>query len=399
MSPSASSLSRKPGSEPASAVGSAELVHAYAICVEKARRNIVKLADRPKSAALAVDGDYFAFDEEFNDISNWTSSFFTGMALLGFETTKDTFFLQQANRLADAYREKVFQYGMDTMHDLGFLYSLYSVANYKLTGDREHRSTALRAADELAKRFSPQGGYIKAWGRMDEKKADYAGLAIIDCMMNLPLLFWAAQETGNRFYSEIAIKHANTTLRCFIRADDSVYHSYRFDLATGAPLRGDFHCGHGVESHWARGTAWAIYGFALAYGYTRDAKYLEASDRLARKFLSLLDAELVPVWDFRLPKGAKRLRDSSAAAVAICGFNALFKYRPHDSVLAKAADEMLGKLCSDRYLDSDVRCPGVLKDAQIGGGGSRAQNAYTSWGDYFFMEALARKLYGVRGYW
>jgi unsaturated chondroitin disaccharide hydrolase len=234
---------------------------------------------------------------------------------------------------------------------------------------------------------------------MGEKNADRAGLAIVDCMMNLPLLFWAAQETGNRFYSEIAVKHADTTLRCFIRSDDSIYHAYRFDLATGAPLGGDNYCGCAVESHWARGTAWAIYGFALAYGYTRDAKYLDASYRLARKFLSLMDSELVPVWDFRLPKGTKRLRDSSAAAVAVCGFNELLEYRPRDGVMAKAAGALLGKLCSDRYLDANVRCPGVLKNAQIGDGVGKAQNTYASWGDYFFMEALAKKLYAIRGYW
>ena len=387
------------GSSPAGRIDPAELGRAYETCVEKIRRNIVRLADEPKSYAHAVDGNYFNFEEGFFDIDNWTSSFFTGMALLAFATTKDPHFLQQVNRLADAYRKKVFQHSMDTMHDLGFLYSLYSVAAYKLTGDPDHRRTALRAADELAKRFNPKGGYIRAWGRMDDPNADYIGMTIIDCMMNLPLLFWAARETGARHYHEIAVQHADTTMRCFVRSDDSVYHSYQFDLATGAPLYGDNYCGYDVDTHWARGTPWAVYGFALAHGYTGDEKYLETSLRLARKFIACLDKEVVPLWDFQLPPGAERLRDSSAAAVAVCGFYELLKHRPGDRLLADAAEALLGRLCSADYLDADSRCPGMLKNGQVGDEVRSAQNAYTSWGDYFLMEALARRIHGQSVFW
>src|SRR6187549_690649 len=98
---------------------------------------------------------------------------------------------------------------------------------------------------------------------MDEESTDYAGLAIIDCMMNLSLLYWASEETGDPRFKEIAIRHSDTTLENFIRGDDSVYHSYRFDPLTGAPACGDNYCGRSIESHWARGTTWAMYGFAL----------------------------------------------------------------------------------------------------------------------------------------
>jgi unsaturated chondroitin disaccharide hydrolase len=367
--------------------------------VEKARRNIVRLADQPKSGAFAVDGDYFKHPEGFFEIGNWTSSFFTGMALLAYATTKDAFFLQQVNRLAGVYREKVVTRGMDTMHDLGFLYSLYSVAACKLTGDRDHHQIALKAAEELAKRFAPEGGYIRAWGRMDDANPDFAGMAIIDCMMNLPLLFWAGRETGDGRFHEIAVRHADTTLRCFIRPDDSVYHSYQFDPVTGAPRHGDNHCGFDVETHWARGTAWAIYGFALAHGYTGDGKYLEVSLRLARKFIACLDEAVVPLWDFQLPPDAERLRDSSAAAIAVCGFDELLKHRPGDRLLGDTAAALLGRLCGGDYLDADGRCPGALKNGQVGDEVRSAKNAYTSWGDYFLMEALARRLHGQATFW
>jgi len=123
------------------------LNRAFNLCVKKARGNIKRLADDPTSAAWAVDGNYFDFKEGFYDIGNWTSSFFTGMALIGWQETEDESFLRQSLRMAPHYHEKVFAQFLDTHHDLGFLYTLYSVALYKLTGDKQHHEVGLRAAD------------------------------------------------------------------------------------------------------------------------------------------------------------------------------------------------------------------------------------------------------------
>jgi unsaturated chondroitin disaccharide hydrolase len=401
MSPSAAS---RAAVAPTNVANSFDFARAHAVCVEKTRRNLVRLADGPISGAFAADGNYFGFKEGFFEIGNWTSSFFTGMALLAFEATRDPEWIKQCNRLGEVYLEKVTRRRMDTMHDLGFLYSLYSVGLHRLTSDLEHRRTGLLAADELAKRFSARGGYIQAWGRMDEASTDYAGLAIIDCLMNLPLLFWASRETGSRYYSEIAVRHADTTLANFVRADDSVCHAFRFDLVTGAPMGPDNYCGYAVDSHWARGTAWAIYGFALAFRHTGHAAYLETSARLARRFVALLDREFVPVWDFRLPSGSPLLRDSSAAAIAVCGLDELTAHQP-DRALSEAADAMLRRLCTETYLDPSPACPGVLRAAEVGDGPGKApgtikaQGVYASWGDYFFMEALSRRLHGTKSFW
>ena len=246
----------------------ASLRQAYDLCVRKTRVNIKRLADEPKTAALAEDGNYFNWQENFYEIGNWTSSFFTGMALLAWRETEDEYFLKQVLRLAPHYREKVFNRYVDTHHDLGFLYSLYSVALYKLTGDTEHREVGLRAAEVLAQRFNPKGNFIRAWGHMNTTEQD--NMAIIDCLMNLPLLYWATQETGDQKYHNIAVKHADMALKYFIRPDDSVNHAFRFDLKTGEPVGADNYCGYDKDSYWARGTTWAIYGFALSYGYTRD---------------------------------------------------------------------------------------------------------------------------------
>jgi unsaturated chondroitin disaccharide hydrolase len=373
----------------------------FDLCIRKTRANIKRLAGEPKSGAWAVDGNYFGREEGFFHIDNWTSSFFTGMALLAWRATGDQFFLQQTLQLEPHYRAKVSEpmHRLNTMHDLGFLYSFYSVALHKLNPESgPHRDTGLQAAEELARRFNPVGNFIRAWGGMDTK--EFADMAIIDCMMNLPLLFWASQETGESRFREIAVAHADTVLASFVRADDSVYHAYRFDLPTGRPARGDTYGGCTVESQWARGTAWAIYGFALAFGYTGDQRYLDAATRIARFFISKLDAEIVPLWDFKPGPDTPLIRDASAGSVAVCGCQELAKHGVNDPVIERTRRALLARLCREDYLNFDPNCPGIQQQGQVGNGKpGGAQNAYTSWGDYYLMEALSRELNGSETFW
>jgi unsaturated chondroitin disaccharide hydrolase len=182
-------------------------------------------------------------------------------------------------------------------------------------------------------------------------------------------------------------------LKCFVRPDDSVCHAYRFDLELGAPVGPENACGNSVDSHWARGSGWAIYGFALAYKYTRDGRYLDAAKRIALKFLSLLDDEVVPVWDFRLPPGSPMVRDASALAVAVCGLKELANADGPDSRWNQGTQPMLARLCSDDYLDANEDCPGILKS------GFGVRVAYSSWGDYFLMEALSTELFQTEIFW
>ena len=378
-----------PHSSPAGA--KAPLHRAFNLCVAKVRKNVKRLADGPKAAPWAIDGNYFAHPEGFNDIGNWTSSFFTGMALIAWRETEDEFFLNQVLRLAPYYREKTLHPKFQSHHDMGFLYSLYSVALYKLTGDVAHREVGLKAAEVLAMRFNSMGNFIRAWGRLGTD--EHEDMAIIDCMMNLPLLFWAAQESGDKKFRDIAIRSADTTLKHFIRPDDSVYHAYRFDPASGRPLGGDNFCGRDVETHWVRGTSWAVYGFAIACRYTGDKKYLDASLRLARQFNRKLNGDVVPVWDFKLPDGEAPLRDTSAAAIVACGYQELEKLGAADTPISKTREALLESLCGDKYLNFDENCPGVLRDGQVNPNGpGTAANAYVTWGDYYLMEALDRNL-------
>lgn len=371
-----------------------QLKRTFDLCVRKTRGNILSLANRPISAAWAANGNYFAFKEGFYEIGNWTSSFFTGMALLAWRETEDECFLKQVLRLAPHYREKVFAKYMDTHHDLGFLYSLYSVALYKLTGDNEHLVVGLRAAELLAARFNGQGNFIRAWGRMDEIESPIGdgrmrtdNMAIIDCLMNLPLLYWAHNETGQDKYREIAVRHADMCLKCFIRPDGSTNNIYRFDPDSGRPL------GDPNNTYWARGATWAIYGFALSYRYTRDTRYLEASVKLARRFIAQLDEEVVPWNDFHEAPQAGRVRDASAGAIAVCGFQELVLNGVMEPDIMKAKEALLERLCSDEYLDFNDSCCGIQKHGQAG------SNGYTSWGDYYLMEAVARELFRIETWW
>jgi unsaturated chondroitin disaccharide hydrolase len=380
-----------PSAAPSAVSGNPWIAESLDLAISKTRRNLPALAAEPASWAFDRDGNYENMDEGFFDIGNWTTSFFTGMAAIAYLQTGDDDFIDGMEPLDPYYRAKLGERVAETMHDLGFLYSLYSVALHKVTGEARHREVGLRAAEVLASRYVPEGRYIRAWGRMDEPDTDYAGLAIIDCLMNMPLLYWASEETGETRFREIALKHTDTTLKHFVREDDSVFHAFRFHAETGEPSGGDNYCGRAVDSHWARGTTWAMYGFALAYRHTSDIRYLDAALRLTRKFISLLDDELVPVWDFRLKPGESPLRDSSAAAVAACAIQELEALDQATPEFTSVKMRLLEKLCSPKYLDTLPGRHGILKHGQVGDGVGKAQKVYTSWGDYYFMEALARE--------
>ena len=375
---------------------------AFDVCAAKTRRNLPDLAASGRSWAFHIEsdpGDYEDWEESMFDIGNWTTGFFTGMGLLGWMKTSDEAFLEAVEGMDPLYRRKVDEGAMDTMHDLGFLYSPYAVGLHQLTGRTKHKDLGLRAAELLADRFIEAGDYIRAWGRMDEAgpEYDYDGLAIIDCMMNLPLLYWAGEVSGDPKFKDIAVRHSNTTMNHFIRDDGSVYHAFRFN-AEGSPKCPDNYCGRAVESHWARGAAWAMYGFALGYRHTGDHRYLETSLRVSRRWISLLDEEVVPVWDFRLPDDEDPKRDSSAAAIAICAFQELDALGHADKEMLTIKNALLSRLMEPTYLDSDMSTRGVLRKGQVGDGVGKARVAYTSWGDYYFMEALAREL-GLKASW
>lgn len=368
---------------------------AFSICKNKLENHLREIpADMPEFCARE-DGRYFdnKSPKNFMDIGTWMPSFFTGEVLLAYEDSGEKRYLEWLEGFQGVYHEKVFSHAEDTMHDLGFLYTLYAVGLYRVTGRKEYRTIFLKAADELVKRFSLKGNYIRAWGRLNETESASAGEAIIDCMMNLPLLFAASEESGISLFREAAVRHADTTLHHFMRPDGSVYHTYHFDRETGQPLWGCNHCGYGDESFWARGCAWAVYGFVIAYIHTGFVRYLDASCRLADLFLrECADGDdCIPVWDFRLPASMPKEKDTSAAAIAASAFYELGQCTG-DRKYTDACHLFLQTLSQDRYFNTDETIPGILRE-------SNGLKHYTLFGDYFFMEALMKQLHPWKMYW
>lgn len=347
-------------------------------CIDKERANIPVfggLYPCPQSRANL-------YDAQTN--YDWTNSFYSGMLWLAYENTKEECFINKAKEHSRDFRSRI-ENRLDTLetHDIGFLYSLSCVADYKLTGDESAKETALMAAELLIKRFRPEGGFIQAWGSLDDE-SNYR--LIIDCLLNLPLLFWASEVTGDDKYREIAITHAHTALKYAVRDDFTTYHTFYFDPATGAPSRGETCQGYSDSSCWARGQAWGIYGSALAYAYTGDESFIPIHNGVTDLFISRLPDDSVPYWDMIFTEGDEP-RDTSAAAIAVCGILEMSRHIKNEEHM-KAAERMMESLIGS-YMTDKLTSTGLLTDAMYSSpNGDRPE--CNIWGDYYFMEALVR---------
>lgn len=366
-------------------------------CIRQLKHVRQEMPNPPAEYSACADGYYFRKEPflPFSHIGTWMTSFYLGEGLLAWHKEKDPVWTEWAESFREAYWSKLKKTPMDTMHDLGFLYTLYAVGLYRETGKAEYRDMAVEAAALLARRADAQTGFIRAWGRLDVQDHHSAGLAIIDCMMNLPLLYFAWQETGNREFYETAVRHADQTRRWFIRPDGSVCHGWQYREAGGIPVGEANHCGYAVGSFWARGLAWAIYGFALSWQYTGNRDYLETSRQLAERFLKETQRQsrdVVPPWDFRLPDCEEKRKDSSAAAITACALDELYM-ETGETHYRLEGERILACLMSPAYRNADTESYGLLLH-------SNGKEHCTSFGDYFYLEALLRyQEKEFRGYW
>lgn len=338
--------------------------------------------------------------------TDWVNGFWSGQLWLGFDYTGKASFLEAARRQRPYFAGRLTRpHTLD--HDIGFLYSLSVVADYKLTGDIQARELGLKAADLLAERYNPLGRYIQAWnpipGRNPSPQSSKPerGRMIVDCLENLGLLYWVAEQTGQTSYRDIAVSHALTAKRLLVREDGSTYHTFFFNHPTGEPLGGKTAQGYADESCWSRGQAWAIHGFALSYAYTGVPELLEAARKVADYVLAeLVDAEdAVPLWDYRLPPDAPRYRDSSAGAITAAGLFLLA-----DQLELSANNDVAGaktyRQTARRILDSLINnytttdipyAEGLLVHGASHVAMGLADNMLP-YGDYFYLEALLRSL-------
>ena len=209
----------------------------------------------------------------------WTTSFWPGQLWLAWEMTGKAHYREAAERYLPSFARRIEQRIDTATHDLGFLYSLSCISAWRLTGNEAARRSALLAADRLMERFNPTARIIQAWGDLNDPEQQ--GRMIIDCNMNLPLLYWASEQTGDPRYAQAATAHAGQAANYIVREDASTYHTWYMDVQTGEPRFGNTHQGYSDTSCWSRGQAWGIYGFLLSYQHTGDKQMVELSRSLA----------------------------------------------------------------------------------------------------------------------
>jgi unsaturated chondroitin disaccharide hydrolase len=333
----------------------------------------------------------------------WTCGFWPGEIWLSYEETGENVFRSAAEILVKSFKERIEKKIEVDHHDMGFLYSPSCVAAWKLTGNREGRDAAIMAADQLITRFQEKGQFIQAWGAMNEP-GNYR--YIIDCLLNLPLLYWASRETGEKKYADIARRHITTCLANSFRPDGSTYHTF-FMNADGTPGHGATAQGYRDDSFWARGQAWGIYGSILSYRYTKNPEYLDTFRRALAFYLKKLPQDMVPYWDMIFKDGDGEPRDSSAAAIVSCGLLEAAEHVPEKEAgqYRSLAAEMLGSLIRAYAVKEHVPGTGQIlhgtysKKSPFNTCNEEGVDECTSWGDYFYMEALTRMTRKWELYW
>ena len=371
-----------------------EVSKAIGYILKKIDENLDTFTDKLPAPA-SVNNIYEAIDN-----IDWTASFWTGMVLLAYEVTNDKKYLDVANKHLESFKNRIIDKIQTNHHDLGFLYTLSSIANYKLTGNKEAKEVALLAAKELMNRYFDKAGIIQAWGELSDP--NNRGRMIIDCLMNLPLLYWASEVTSDKTYYDSAYSHAKQASKYIIREDASTFHTYYMDVETGEPLYGKTAQGYSDESCWSRGQAWGIYGLPLSYKYTKDHSLIEEAKKVSNYFLNRLPEDNISYWDLIFIDGDEP-RDSSAASIAACGLLELSKYLPvldDDRTTYENAAKSIIKSLMQNYTTSDMpNSNGILKHAVYSKPGNGGVDECCIWGDYYYFEALVRLTKDWELYW
>ncbi len=347
--------------------------------VEKEKKNVDRIGT--KFPYNEIDGVF-----RYETLDAWTNGYYSGMLWQlylesGYEKFKDI-----AQKQEEMLDELVI---CDRLpgHDVGFVWLLTSGQHYKYNKNEQSLRRLLQMANNLAGRFNVKGNFIRAWNAPNGD-THTLGLAIIDCMMNIPLLFLASEITDDPRFSHIAQAHANTVLKHFADDDGAVRHICRFDPYTGEFKEALGGQGYAHDSAWSRGAGWAIYGFAMAYRYTKDIKYLDAAKKTADFFMENVKEDFVPAWDFRAPN--KNVKDTSAGAVAASGMLEIANFAEDKNKYISNAKALLNALIAD-YSNLDNDNEAILTRATANHSGNENIEVGLIYADYYFVEAL-RKL-------
>ena len=319
---------------------------------------------------------------EGKDIYWWTNGFWGGlMWLMYVGTGKDVY--KNTAKNAEKIMDGAWNYAAELHHDVGFMWHIMSGASYRLTGDEKSKNRNVLAAMSLMSRYNIDGDFIVAWNGKEHE-----GWSIIDCMMNIPLLYWATEELGDDRFSKIARRHADMTMRDHVRPDGSVNHivSHRTDRVEVIETFGGQ--GYGVGSSWSRGVAWALYGFVLSYIHTKEEKYLDTAKKVAHYFMAhTATTDWLPLVDFRAPD-TPVVYDSSAGACAACGLIEIAKCVPEyekDLYLQGAVNIL--KAMEQAFCNWTEEEDGILMNGTVLYG---MKDMHMIYSDYFFAEAILK---------
>jgi unsaturated chondroitin disaccharide hydrolase len=323
----------------------------------------------------------------------WTSGFWPGMLWLLYRETQDERYRVLAEGCEVKMDRALWEFD-EIHHDVGFMWGLASVPRHRFFKAQNSRRRAMLAASILASRFNLKGRFIRAWNE------NYTGWMIIDCLMNLPLLHWASEVTGDPRFRFIAEAHADTALARAVDADGACRHILSFDPHTGAYLEAFGGQGYSPVSAWSRGASWGLHGFALNHRYTGNPAYLDAARKIARFFIANLNAKGLPAWDFRAPKTPDCPLDSSAGACAASGLLELSRL----TTGAESREFYEAGLKLVFALDSecgawDLDEQGLLRFGTGHKPANRHINVSLIYGDFFFLEALTKLRGRVETLW
>lgn len=340
---------------------------------------------------------YTVVNGRYNDLSQedpnwWTNGFWPGMMWILYIRTGNELYREAAENAEELLDPAFLNYD-GVNHDLGFLWHLSSGENYRLTGNKKSRLRATYAANIMMGRFNLAGNYIRAW-----LPKETIGWSIIDAMMNLPLLYWASIEYDDPRFSMVARAHADMTMQDHLRPDGSVRHIVEHDWIEGGMTGDRPGQGYGPGSVWSRGQAWAIYGFALSYRYTKEPAYLDAAKRAANYFIAAVSNDWLPRCDFKSPESPV-IYDSTAGAIAASGFLEIAGWvdeweKPTYRRAALSLLQAMEKEWCNWNPDED----GILQMGSEQYHDTKTHHIPIVYGDFFFIDALA-KLLGDRSVW
>jgi len=323
---------------------------------------------------------------------DWTSGFYPGVLWFAYELSEDNYWKQEAVKFTELLENEQFNAGN---HDIGFkMMSSYGLG-YKYTKNEAYKKVLVQSAKTLITRFDETVGCIRSWDHHQDK---WEYPVIIDNLMNLELLYWAWKETGDSVFYNVANTHAKTTMKNHFRSDYSTYHVVNYDTITGVAKNKVTHQGYADDSCWARGEAWALYGYTMAYRETQDTEFLKQAEKVANYIINIvkLPEDFIPTWDFSLKDDPSEPKDASAAAVMASAFYELStftKNTKNKEDYLRVADNMVASLSTENYFNTQGAESGFLLKHSTGAKpGNSEIDVPLVYADYYYLEAISRKV-------